>query len=118
LDKLRAMQYFNRSVEHGSFSAAARSLSISIPAVTQMIDALERSLGVELLHRSTRGLSLTAEGERYYKTSSRLAAEFMDLELRASSRSGKPHGTLTVGLRPTIGQYCVMPRITRLSARR
>ena len=117
MDKLRAIQYFNRAVEHGSFSAAARSLSVTTPAVTQMVDALERSLGVSLLHRSTRGLSLTAEGERYYKTSSRLAAEFMDLELRASSRRGKPHGILTVGLRPTIGQYCVMPRIARFLER-
>ncbi len=113
MDKLRAIQYFNRAVELGSFSAAAKSLSVSTPAVTQMVGALERSLGVALLHRTTRGLSPTAEGGRYYKTSSRLAAEFMDLDLRLSSRIGKPHGTLTVGLRPTIGQYCVMPRITR-----
>jgi len=113
VDKLRAIQYFNRAVELGRFSAAAKSLSVSTPAVTQMVSALERSLGVALLHRTTRGLSLTVEGERYYKTSSRLAAEFMDLDLRLSSRIGKPHGTLTVGLRPTIGQYCVMPRITR-----
>lgn len=113
MDKLRAIQYFNRAVELGSFSAAAKSLSVSTPAVTQMVSALERSLGVALVHRTTRGLVQTVEGERYYKTSSRLAAEFMDLDLRLSSRIGKPNGTLTVGLRPTIGQYCVMPRITR-----
>jgi LysR family transcriptional regulator for bpeEF and oprC len=117
VDKLRAIQYFNRAVEAGSFSAAAKSLSVSTPAVTQMVGALERLLGVALFHRTTRGLSLTAEGERYYKTSSRLAAEFMDLDLRVSSRSGKPHGTLTVGLWPSLGQHCVMPRIARFVER-
>src|SRR5712692_6490525 len=64
MDKLRAMQYFNRAVEGGSFTAAAKSLEVSIPAVTQLVAALERSLGIALLHRTPRGLSLTPDGER------------------------------------------------------
>ncbi len=117
MDKLRAMQYFNRAVECGSFTAAAKSLDVSTPAVTQLVAALERSLGVALLHRSPHGLSLTPDGERYYETSRRLAAELQDLELRFGARGAKPRGTLTVGMRHAVARYCVMPRITRFLAR-
>ena len=117
MDKLRAMQYFNRSVQGGSFTAAAKSLEVSIPAVTQLVAALERSLGVALLHRTPRGLSLTPDGERYYETSRRLAADLQDLELRLGARGAKPRGTLTVGLRHAVARYCVMPRIARFLAR-
>lgn len=117
MDKLRAMQYFNRTVESGSFTAAARSVGVTTPAVTQLVAALERSLGVVLLHRTTRGLSLTPDGERYYDTSRRLAAELQDLESRFGARGAKPRGTLTVGMRPALARHCVMPRITRFLAR-
>jgi len=117
MDKLRAMQYFNRVVESGTFTAAARSLDISTPAVTQLVGALERSLGVALLHRTNRGLSLTPDGERYYETSRWLAAEVKDLESRLGAREAKPRGTLTVGMRHAVARYCVMPRITRFLER-
>jgi len=55
MDKLRAIQYFNRAVETGSFGAAARAFEVSTPAVTQLVGSLERTLGVTLFHRSTRG---------------------------------------------------------------
>ncbi|MGB7541882.1 MAG: LysR family transcriptional regulator [Burkholderiales bacterium] len=113
MDKLRAIQYFNRTVESVSFTAAARSLNVSTPAVTQLVGALERSLGVALFHRSTRGVTLTPEGERYYETSRRLAAELRDLELRFAPRGAKPRGTLRVGIRPVVRRNCVMPRIAR-----
>jgi DNA-binding transcriptional LysR family regulator len=94
-----------------------KSPARSPPAVTKLVVALERSLGVTLLHRSNRGLSLTADGERYYETSHRLTAEFQELELRVASADAKPRGTLTVGMRPVIGQHCVMPKIPRFLAR-
>jgi DNA-binding transcriptional LysR family regulator len=117
MDKLRAMQYFNRTVEVGSFAAAARSLEVSTPAVSQLVGALERSAGVILFHRSTRGLSLTPDGERYYETSRKVAADLHDLEQRLSPRGAKPRGTLTLGMRMTVGQHYVMPQITRFLAR-
>jgi DNA-binding transcriptional LysR family regulator len=117
VDKLRAIQYFNRAVATGSFAAAARSLDVSTPAVTQLIAALERSLGAALFHRSTRGLSLTADGERYYETSRKLAADLYDVEQRLGPRGAKPRGTLTVGMRPALGRNCVMPRIRRFLER-
>jgi|SRR6267378_2080410 len=117
MDKLRAIQYFNRAVEAGSFAAAARLFDVSTPAVTHLIGALERSLGVALLHRTTRGLSLTTDGERYYETSRKVAADLHDLEQRLAPRGAKPRGTLTVGMRQSVGQHCVMPRIARFLSR-
>jgi DNA-binding transcriptional LysR family regulator len=117
MDKLRAIQYFHRAAEAGSFAAAARSFDVSTPAVTQLVGALERSLGMALFHRSSRGLTLTSEGERYYEASRKLAADLHDLEQRFAQRGGKPRGTVTVGMRQALGQNCVMPRIARFLAR-
>ena len=73
------MQYFNRAVEMGSFAAPARSLAVSTPAVSQLVNALEQSLGVTLVNRSPRGLSLTQDGERYYRSSQRLVTDLREL---------------------------------------
>jgi DNA-binding transcriptional LysR family regulator len=66
MDDLRAMAVFAETVDAGSMSAAARRLGMSPSAVSQAIRALEDSGGVTLLHRSTRKLTLTESGERYY----------------------------------------------------
>ena len=116
MDKLRAIEYFNRAVETGSFAAAARSLDVTTPAVTQSIAALEQALGTALFHRTTRGLALTADGERYHATSCRVTADLDEIERQLSPRGAKPRGTLTVGMRPALGQNCVMPRIQRFLA--
>jgi LysR family transcriptional regulator for bpeEF and oprC len=117
MDKLRAIQYMVRAVEAGSFAAAAKSLDVSTPAVAQLIRALERTLGIVLFHRTTRGLSLTTDGERYYDASRRIAAELGDLEQSFAAHGAKPRGTLTVGMRAAVAQNCVMPRIARFLMR-
>lgn len=117
MDKLRAIEYFNRAVSTASFAGAARSLEVSTPAVTQLVATLERSLGVTLFHRSPRGLTLTAAGERYYEVSRKLTAELRDVEQRMGPRGAKPCGTLTVGMRHAVGQNCIMPRIGRFLER-
>jgi DNA-binding transcriptional LysR family regulator len=117
VDKLRAIQYFNRAVETGSFAAAARSLAVSTPAVTQLVSALERSLGLLLVHRSPRGLLLTPDGERYYRTSQRLVSDLRELEQQLGAGGGKPRGTLTVGMRQSVAEHCVMPRIASFLSR-
>jgi DNA-binding transcriptional LysR family regulator len=117
MDKWRAIEYFNRAAERGSFAAAARSFDVSTPAVTQLVRQLERALGVTLFHRTTRGLALTADGERYYETSRRVAADLLDAEQRVAPRGAKPRGTLTIGMRHPVGHNCVMPKIGRFLAR-
>ena len=117
MDKLRAIQYFNRTAEAGSFAAAARSFDVTTPAVTQLVAALERSLGIILFHRTSRGISLTADGERYYEVARRAAADLHEVELRLGPAGAKPRGTLTVVMRTGVGHYCVMPHIARFLAR-
>ena len=117
MDKLRAIQYFNRTAELGSFAAAARSFDVSTPAVTQLVAALERSLGVILFHRTSRGISLTADGERYFEVVSSAAADMLEIEMRLGSSGAKPRGTLTVVMRAAVGHYCLMPHIQRFLAR-
>lgn len=113
MDKLRAIHYFNHAVESGSFAGAARLLGVSTPAVTQLIAALERELGVVLLHRSPQGLALTADGEHYYETSRKVLADLQDAERHFGARGAKPSGSLTVGLRGLLGPTCVMPHMAR-----
>jgi DNA-binding transcriptional LysR family regulator len=117
MDKLRAIEYFIRAAEKGSFSAAARSLDVSTPAVTQLVAALERVLGVVLLNRTTQGLRLTADGERYLEVSRRAAADLREIEQRMGAPAAKPRGTLTIGLRETVAHRFVMPQIARFLAR-
>jgi DNA-binding transcriptional LysR family regulator len=117
MDKLRAIQYFNQAAESGSFAAAARTFQVSAPAVVQLVGALERAVGAPLFHRTTQGLTLTAAGERYYEVSRQIAASLRDVESRIGPRGTRPHGTLTVGMRPSVGLNSVMPRIARFIAR-
>jgi DNA-binding transcriptional LysR family regulator len=116
MDKLRAIEYFTRAAESGSFSAAARSFAVSTPAVTQLVRALERSLGVTLFHRTTRGLALTQDGERYYEMSRNLTAQLHEVEQRLGPRGSKPRGSLVVGISPSLGANCIMPRIAQFLA--
>jgi DNA-binding transcriptional LysR family regulator len=117
MDKWRAIQYFNSAVERGSFAAAARSFDVSTPAVTQLVRELERSLGVSLFYRTPQGLALTADGERYYETSRRIAVDLLAAEQRVGPRGAKPRGTLTIGMRHSAGHNCIMPQIGRFLVR-
>src|SRR5690349_6024572 len=113
MDKLRAIQYFNRAAEFGTFAETARALGVSKPAVTQLVAALERSLGTTLLHRTRRGLVLTADGEKFHEASRTIESDLHELEQRFVARGAQPRGTLVVGLRGSLSQNYVMPRIVR-----
>ena len=115
MDKLRAIEYFIRTVEAGSFGAAARLLDVTTPAVSQLVGTLERSLGITLLHRSPRGIAITADGHRYYEVLHRLTDDLRDIERRLGPGS-RPRGTLTVGMRAGVAQVFVMPHIGRFLA--
>jgi len=80
MDRVLAMHTFVRVVETGSFSAVAREQSSSQSAVSKQVAALERHLGAKLLTRTTRTLSLTEDGERYFENARRLVAEVAEVE--------------------------------------
>lgn len=92
------MRVFTRVVDHGSFARAADALAVSRPTVTGAVSALEKRLGVRLLHRTTRRLSLTDEGRAYYATCVRLLDDLAEAEDALSSAGGAPRGRLRASL--------------------
>jgi DNA-binding transcriptional LysR family regulator len=100
---------FVAAADANSFSAAARKLGLSPAAVSKSIARLEAGLGVRLFQRSTRSLSLTAEGERLYRQVRLPWNEIDDALAGLRQGAGKPAGTLKVALAPAVGRLYVVP---------
>jgi DNA-binding transcriptional LysR family regulator len=79
MDRFHLMQLFVRIVDSGSFSAVAREMDMIQPTVSKQLTALEEKLGVRLLNRTTRKLSLTDAGREYYDRCKRILDEVQDL---------------------------------------
>lgn len=108
MDELRRMAVFAHIVQNGSLSAAARQLGISTSAVSQQLRALEQQAGVSLLQRSTRQLSLTEVGRRYYQRCTQLmdAARLAADELAAARTL--PEGQLRLAAPIGVGRHLVL----------
>jgi len=96
MDKLQAMQLFVRVVDSGSYTAAADQMEISRALASKLVQALEDQLGVRLLHRTTRKLSLTEAGERYYQRVSEILGSLNEAEALAAEFQADPRGRLRV----------------------
>ena len=109
MDRLKVMETFIRVVETGSFSAAAKHLNIGQPAVSKSIAQLEERLGVRLLMRSTRGLTLT-EGGRNFCERARRAIEIADeADLAARGADAALIGRLRISAGVTFGKLQLVP---------
>lgn len=95
---LPAMQAFRRVVEQQSFGAAARSLEITGGAVSKLVAQLEHDLGVRLLHRTTRSVSVSTEGQAFYQDAVRILEEVDAAAEAVRGGSGSPTGRLRVSL--------------------
>ena len=93
MDKFEAMQVFVRVVEKGSFSAVAKERGTGQPAVSKQISALEDALGIELIHRTSRSITLTDAGRDFYESALRMLEDF---DLAAVIAHLEAHG-VTVG---------------------
>lgn len=98
MDKLSALISFVRAVDLGSFSAAAKNLGISQPAVSQQVRALEETLGIRLFNRTTRSLTLTEAGSRYYPQARDIVDRLRDADLSVQSEEAQMSGSLRIGL--------------------
>jgi len=114
MDRLEAFGMFVGVADHGGFAAAARALNVSPPAVTRGIAALESHLGIMLFHRSTRAVSLTAEGVRLLGRVRPLLAELADAERQARGARAEPSGQLFVTAPVAFGRLHVLPVVTEL----
>ena len=105
------MQFFSDLVRFGSLSAAARELQVSTPAVSKRLAQLESRLGVPLLHRTTRRLGVTAEGEIYLQHARRILAEIEAAESELRGTRAEPQGLLRVNATLGFGRMHVAPLI-------
>lgn len=94
MDQLKRMAIFAEVVAAGSLTAAARQLGITPSAVSQHLRQLEQTLGLALLHRSTRSLTLTEAGERYYAGCAAMVAAARSAEQSLASLRDEPDGEL------------------------
>jgi DNA-binding transcriptional LysR family regulator len=111
MDRLAAMEAFVRVVESGSFSAAARRLRVGQPAVSKTVAQLEARLGVRLLLRSSRGLTPTEAGQRFYERAQRAIDEADEAELAARGAGAGLTGRLRFSAAVTFARLQVIPRL-------
>lgn len=98
MDRLFCMNVFVRVVEHGAFARAADDLGVSRATVTAAVAELERRLGVRLINRTTRRLSVTAEGQAHYANCVRLLRDIEEAEDAVSGSRLRPRGRLRVSV--------------------
>lgn len=110
MESLTGMTFFVHAAETRSFSEAGRILGVSSSAVGKGIARLEERLGVRLLHRSTRSITLTAEGALFLERCRRILSEIEAAELELSETQKAPKGKLRVSL-PLVSNL-VMPAMT------
>lgn len=113
MDRLQAMQVFTRVVEAHSFGKAAESLGMPASSVTRIVKELETYLGVRLLQRTTRHLSLTPDGTFYYDHCRRLLSDIEMVEASFPGSAGRPRGKLRVDTTSSIARLFVLPAIKR-----
>ncbi|MGT2509486.1 LysR family transcriptional regulator [Cupriavidus basilensis] len=113
MDRLQAMQVFARVVEAHSFTKAADSLAMPASSVTRAIKELETYLGVRLLQRTTRHVSLTPDGSLYYDHCRRLLAEIEAVECSFPGSAGRPRGKLRVDMTSSFARLFVLPAVKK-----
>ncbi|MDC0745686.1 LysR family transcriptional regulator [Polyangium mundeleinium] len=117
METLVNLESFVRSAEHGSFSAAARRLSLTPAAVSRNVAMLEGNLGVRLFQRSTRKLTLTEAGERFLHAIRGNLEELQAAIVDVTAGGGEPAGVLKVSMSPTFGIQYIVPLLPAFLAR-
>src|ERR1700743_766468 len=113
-DRFTSIQLFMRVARSGSFSVAAREMAMTQPTASRIVAALEKQVGVALLLRSTRAVTLTEAGADYLaRCESILAA--LDEADHAVRGTGELRGTLRVATSPTFASRTIMPRLAKFA---
>ncbi|MBY6264944.1 LysR family transcriptional regulator [Azospirillum sp. 412522] len=111
--ELRQLRYFVAVARLGHFGRAAATLRLAQPALSRQVANLEAELGVKLLQRHSRGVSLTAEGELILGRAEALLAEASALAQDARAQQTEPQGLVTVGFSPSVAEQFAAPLIIR-----
>lgn len=117
MDTLFAMDALLRAVDRGGFAPAARELGVSPSALSKVVAKLESRLGVKLLHRTTRRLRPTAEGETYLERARRIVEAAHEADNEAMRHGGQPSGRLRLVVGVSFGTYALVPSLPEFLAR-
>jgi len=117
MDKLKAMATFVRIADAGTLTAAAKAGQASLPAVVRSLAALESHLGVRLFNRTTRRITLTAEGRQYLERCRAVLTAVADAESELTADAAQPTGPLVITAPALFGQMYVAPAVTRFVQR-
>ncbi|RWU21135.1 LysR family transcriptional regulator [Pseudomonas alkylphenolica] len=117
MNPVSELAFFTQLVKVGSLAATARELNLTPPAVSKRLAQLEQRLGVRLLNRTTRSISLTAEGETYLINAQRILGEIEEMEQQVSSSRAAPKGLLRVNAPLGFGRTHVGPAISSFARR-
>lgn len=104
MDRLTSMTVFTKVVENTGFSAAGRRLNMSATMVSNHVQSLEAHLGVRLLNRTTRKLSLTEAGRAYYERCSQILAEITEADEAVGELQATPRGVLRLNIQQALQQ--------------
>src|SRR5258708_3552470 len=117
MNKLQAMQVFARVVETGALTRAADSLQMPKATATTLVQQLEADLGVKLLNRTTRRVSVTTDGAAYYPRCVAILAEIRETEESLARRHAAPGGRLRVDAPTLIARLVIVPALPAFFAR-
>lgn len=111
MNTLEGMNFLVEAVDGGSFSAAGRRLGLAPSSIARGIGALENELGVRLLNRTTRSLSLTEAGRLYHERAQRILAEVEETSLSITQLEANPRGTLRLNVPSAFGRAHIAPML-------
>jgi DNA-binding transcriptional LysR family regulator len=117
VDQLAEMRVFVRAIERGTFAAAASELKLTPSAVSKLIRRLETRLGVRLINRTTRKLSMTPEGEAYFQSGRYLVEAVSGLEQEVAASGSRPRGLLRINTPVSLGVHHLAPALTEFHRR-
>lgn len=117
MDRLDEMRVFTRIVELGNFNRAAKDLRLSRASVTLAVQRLETRLGVRLLHRTTREVSVTTEGQLFHRSCTRLLSDLESAEAELAPGGTRPRGTVRVHMVGIMAARIVIPTLPEFHER-
>ena len=117
MDQLMALRAFARVVELGGFTKAGDSLQLSKTTVSDLVQSLEKHLGVRLLHRTTRRVTVTPDGAAYYERCAHILADLDEAEASVMQAHVAPKGKLRVDMPGALARLFVIPQLPQFLAR-
>ncbi|WP_431104148.1 LysR family transcriptional regulator [Roseateles noduli] len=117
MDRFQELTAFVAVVDAGGFTAAARRIGESQSVISKSVSALEKRLGVQLLNRSTRSVTLTDHGRKYYERTKPLLDEFAQADGELMSSTLELSGLVRIATSVTFGRLHVLPLVPQLLAR-